>query len=78
MRFVGEGQLGAGNRENAGIVRCFGELHRSIETIVIGDCQRLVPQFQRTTDHLLSQRGAIQKRERGVEVEFGVHICLLP
>jgi hypothetical protein len=39
---------------------------------VVGDGQRLIAQLGGAPDQFLRQRGAVEKGEGGVEMEFGV------
>ena len=72
MRAVGQGQLGAGDRCDAGRPRSSCELHGAMESVVIGDGQSLVAQIGGLTDDLLWQGRAIEEGECGVEMELDV------
>jgi hypothetical protein len=73
VRAVGERHLGAGDRLKAEPLRLLRERHRAVEAVVIGERERREPQLGGRERELLGQRGAVQKRERGVTMQFGVH-----
>ncbi len=67
-----QGQLGPRDRRDAGRVGELSELHRAVDAVVVRDREVPVTQIRRPPDHLLRERGAVQKREGGVQMQFGV------
>ena len=71
--------LDAGDRLNIGRRAGLGELYRPVQPVVIGDRQRAVAQLGRLQGHLLGQRGALEKRVAGMQMQLdrvgqGLHI----
>ena len=73
VRAVGERHLGAGDRLEAEPLRLLRERHRAVQPVVIGERERREAQLGGRERELLGQRGAVQKRERGVTMQLGVH-----
>ncbi len=68
---VGERQLGACDGADAKGFRGLGELHRSVEAVVIGEGEGLVAQFPGAQHQVVGAGGAVEQRPAGVEVELG-------
>src|SRR6202011_3394443 len=69
---AGEGDLGAVDRAQAGSGSSVGKLHRAIDTVVVGQRERLVTEFERSGGELLGQRGAVEEGVRGVAVQLDI------
>ena len=72
MGAIGQSQLGAGDGCDTGRPRSSRELHRAVESVVIGDGQSPVAKVGGLTDDLLWQGRAIEEGECGVEMELDV------
>ena len=70
---VAEGYLGASDRLETEWLRSLRERHRAVEAVVIGKCERGVAELVSGHDEILGERGAVEKRKRGVAVQLGVH-----
>ena len=64
--------LGAEHRRQPDRARCLGETNDTIETVVIGDRQRLEAEASGFLRQLLGMRCTVEEREVGVAVQFGV------
>jgi hypothetical protein len=62
VRAVGQRHLGAGDRPHAEGLRRMRELERAVDTVVIGERERLVAELRRTRRELLRQRRAVEER----------------
>ena len=60
---VGQRDLGAGDGAQAPGAGALGKLHRPVESIVVREGQRLVPQLPRPQHHLLNVGCAIEEGE---------------
>ncbi len=64
--------LDADDRVEPGRLGGAGEPDRAVEAVVVGDGQPGQPQLDGPFDQIVRCRGAIEEREVGVAVEFGV------
>jgi hypothetical protein len=69
---VGKSDLCAGDRLQPPGSRATGELHRTVQAIVVGQGKRLVPELAGAEHNLVDLRCAFKEREVGMGVEFGV------
>ena len=60
------------DRMEPGSLGCADETDRAIEAVVVRDGQPGQPQFDGPFDQVVRCRGAVEEREIGVRVEFGV------
>ncbi len=72
VRAVGQRQLAAGDRAQAGVAGCAGELHRPAEAVVVGQGEGVVAQLGGALGDLDRLGGAVQERVAGVGVQLGV------
>jgi hypothetical protein len=61
---AGEADLGAGDRPDAERLRRLGELERAADSVVVGECQRVVAEVGGTGGELLGLRGPVEERVR--------------
>ena len=67
-----QGHLGAADRPDAERLRGVRELERSVDAVVVGECQRLVAELCRSHGELFRERCAVQERVRRMGVQFDV------
>ena len=67
-----ETQLGARDRSDAERLRRVRELQRAVDTVVVGERERLVAELCRLHDELLRQGRAVEERVRRVAVQLDV------
>jgi hypothetical protein len=70
---VEQGDFGARDGLDAEVGGGLSKRHRSVHTVVVGERERRVSQALGFEHELLGQRRAVEKRERGMAVEFDVH-----
>jgi hypothetical protein len=68
---VREGQLDARDRPDVDRGAGLGEGHRAVQAVVIRDRQRVIAQLGRAQRQLLGQRGALEERVAGMQVQLG-------
>ena len=64
--------LRAGDRADAEVLRRVRELERAVDTVVVGERERLVPELRRPRRQLLRLGGAVEERVGAVGVQLGV------
>ena len=67
-----QGDLGTEHGRQSDGARRLGEAHHAVETVVIGDRQRLETETRGLLRQLLGMRGTVEEREVGVAVQLGV------
>ena len=72
VRIVGERQLGARDRSDAGLLGGMGERKRSREPIMVGERHRRIPERGGLLGQLLRRGRPVQKAERRVGVQFDI------
>ena len=72
VRAAGERDLGAGDRPHAERLGGVRELERAVDTVVIGERERLVAELGGGRSELLGLRGPVQERVRRVGMELDV------
>src|SRR5207244_10452092 len=73
--YAAESYLGARDRPYAEVLRRVRELERSVEAVVVGERERLVPELRRPHRELLRLRRAVEKRVRRMAVQFDISRC---
>ena len=72
VRAVGEGDLRAGDRANAEVFRRMRELERAVETVMVGERERVIAELRGAHRELLRQRRTVEERVRRVRVQLDV------
>ncbi len=67
----GQAQFGTEDRADARLPGGFGEPHRTVQTVVVGQGDDLGAQPGRLVDQRLGVAGAVQEAEGGVDVQLG-------
>ena len=79
--------LGARDRAQTEMLRGMGELQRSVDAIVVGERERVVPKLHGPRCELLRQRGTVEKRvsRMGMKLDISLlthagvnHVCVSP
>ena len=72
MSSARERHLRPGDRPHAEVLRGVRELERAVDPVVVGERERLVPEFGRARRQLLGLRRAVEERVRAVRMELDV------
>ena len=72
MRAAGERDLGAGDRPDTEVLRGVRELERAVDTVVVGERERLVAELGSPRGQLLRLRRTVEERVRRMRVQLDV------
>ncbi len=67
-----EGDFSTRDRLEIGPFRRVGELHGAVESVVVGEGERRIAQFQRPGDQFLRMGSSVQEGEARMAVELDV------
>ena len=72
MRAAVERELRARDRPHAERLRRVSELERAVDAVVVGECERLVPELRGARRELLGMRRSVEEAVRRMTVELDV------
>ena len=72
VRAVCDRHLGAGDRADAEVLRGMRELERAVDTVVVGERERVVAELGGARGDLLRQRRAVEERVRRMRMQLDV------